>query len=366
MERAVNRYVEIAKINVEKLNLNLNGLTVLTECASKAYGFIPFMAAIAGAEVHAMGRNSAYGTFNSNRDFICELLQKEHIEDRVTFYETAVPDEIYSKIDILTNSGFLRPITRNTINKLKKSAVIPLMWETWEIREGEIDIQACQEKLIPVIGTNENFKDADMFSYPGMLALKLLFEAGLEIANNKFVLAGGGLTGELIAKTLINNNVDFLWFGNVNGENKNEMLPYSDLRKILEMKRVDAILVADHVFGKQIIGRDSLLNFHDLKYKFPFIKLCHICGNIDSNELRTAGLDCYPDSIKPFGYMSYETINLGWEPVIILASAGLKVGELASRARQSGMSVEDTIKTAVKHGIGMDFEGGFMNFNYGY
>jgi hypothetical protein len=298
-----------------------------------------------------------------NKNFIKELLNCEGIESKVSFYEKQVPEEVYSTIDILTNSGFLRPIKGDIITKLKKTAVIPLMWETWEFREGEIDIEACQKALIPIIGTNEHFKDADMFAYPGMLALKLLFQSNLEVACNKFILLGGGLTGKLIAKTFKNIGIDFMWFGDNGRERMKDMFSYSSLKgELFKQKRLDAIVVADHIFKREIIGSNGYISFNEIRNQFPYVKICHICGNINVMELQSSNLSFYPDNIKPFGYMSYETINLGWEPVIMLASAGLKVGEIAARSRLAGMSLEESIDQTVKYGIGMDFKGGFMNF----
>lgn len=362
MEAFIKRNIEIAKWNVSNLKIDLKELNVLTECASKAYGFLPFVAALAGAKVSAVGRTSSYGTFDENKHFIEKLLKTEGIENRVEFYDTIVPDEVYSQADIITNSGFLRPIKSEVISKLKKTAVIPLMWETWEFRGGEIDIEACQKKQIPVIGTDEHFKDADMFSYPGMLCLKMLFDAGLEVACNKIALFGAGLTGRLIAKTLKNNGVDFIWFGNKEQEDNDGMFDYSSLSLLLALRRLDAIVIADHVYNKVIVGQNGFINFNQIKKQFPYSKLCHICGNIDVSNLLDSGMFYFPEKIKPFGYMSYETINLGWEPVIMLGSAGLKVGEIAVRSRLAGMCIEDAISKTVEYGIGMDFEGGFMNF----
>ncbi len=61
--------------------------------------------------------------------------------------------------------------------------------------------------------------------------------------------------------------------------------------------------------------------------------------------------------------MSYETMNLGYRPVIELAAAGLRVGEIAARARIKGETIEQTIKRTVDYGIGQDFNGGFLNYN---
>jgi hypothetical protein len=361
MHNDTDRYLQLAKWHVDNLALDLNGLTVLTECASHAYGFLPVLAALAGAQVHAAGRDSSYGKFEANKAFIDSLLQKSGLQGHVVFHDTNIPEATWKEADIITNSGFLRPLSQDKIERLHETAVIPLMWETWEFRKGEIDIEACQRKRIPVIGTNEHYKHANMFPYPGMLALKCLFEAGLEVANTKIVLLGAGLTGKLIARTLKNNEVDFWWFGSETNEAEG-LRPYHELKSILSHERIDALLVADHVYKDEVLGSAGFLDFHELKNKFPFVKLCHICGNVNAAELKQVQLEYFPDNIKPFGYMSYETINLGWEPVILLGAAGLKVGEISARARRAGKSIEETIREAVEYGIGMDFEGGFMNF----
>ena len=71
----------------------------------------------------------------------------------------------------------------------------------------------------------------------------------------------------------------------------------------------------------------------------------------------------YPKKVAPFGYLSILPNMFGSTPMLKLFSAGLKVGEIASRSRLSGENVETAIIKTVKHGVGQDFEGGFYNFN---
>ena len=104
-------------------------------------------------------------------------------------FDSNLPDHKWSEADIITNSGFLRPFTKNKIEKMNSKAVLCLMWETWEFREGEIDIEICRNRDIPIIGTNENFEGANMYEYRYALP-KTIFEMGLEVANNSFVLVG--------------------------------------------------------------------------------------------------------------------------------------------------------------------------------
>jgi hypothetical protein len=363
MELKRLKAVDLAKRQVQKLELDLNGLTVLTECASNAYGLTSVMALMAGARVLALGRDSSYGTFEKNREEIITIIERENLPlDKIEFYKNTAPSEIWKAANIITNSGFIRPFTAEKIASMNSKAVIPLMWETWELRENELDIAACQKNGIPVIGTNEHFEKADMFGYPGMLAIKLLLESGNEIINNKIVLLGGGLTGRLIAKTFKDLRLDFTWFTSSGKEKEIVNYAYSELGKILSMDDVDVILCAEHSSKAELIGKNSAVHFSQIKDRFPNVQWCHLTGDINNEELEKSGISYYPKTIKKAGYMSYDTDNLGWGPVVILNSAGLKVGEIAARSRLNNESIETTIRRTVEYGIGQDFEGGFMNF----
>ena len=104
------------------------------------------------------------------------------------------------------------------------------------------------------------------------------------------------------------------------------------------------------------------MDFQLLTESFPLVQWAHLTGPVDPEEIKESGIRYFPEQIQPHGYMSYPTEHLGWEPVIMLNSAGLKVGELVAKARKKGLSIEASIQASVDHGIGQDFEGGFMNF----
>jgi hypothetical protein len=356
------RAIELAKFYVKKLNLDLTGLTVATECASKAYGLTAVMAALAGAKVFAVGKDSSYGKFSDNKLKTLSILEQLDLADKVTFFQDSIPAEALSSTNIMTNSGCIRPITKDKIEALSAKAVICLMWETWELRDGEIDLEVCQEREIPVIGTNESFHLSNMFTYPGMLCFKILFEMGLEVGNNEFVLLGGGLTGRLIAETLEANGIDFDWYHNDENLKAKRKGSYDDLALIIDRDRLDAVICAEHVYHEVLVGPEQSLNFSQIKAQFPYAGWAHICGNIDTDALKSSGMKYHPEKIMPPGYQSYETINLGWEPVLMLNSAGLKVGELAARKRLENGTIEDAIEATLEYGIGQDFEGGFRNY----
>ena len=357
------KYIQLVKDLVKRLKLDLTGHCVLTECASNGYAYTPIIAAIAGANVYAVGKDSKFGQFEDNKNFILNLSEQSHAKGKIEFFKDNLPEEKWIDPTVITNSGFLRPFTKAKIEKLNNKAVICLMWETWEFRPEEIDLKSCLNNNVLVIGTNEGFIDANMYGYPGMLCLKLLFEAGFPVVNNTFVLIGEGLTGCLIAKTFFKLGIRFHWFvDSVSTYKKHGPCKhYSELPSILELDHLDAIICADHVSKTPPIGKLGFIKLDQIKKKFPHITWAHLTGPVNVEELTENSITFYPREILPVGYMTFETQELGIEPVIVLNSAGLKVGELCANSRMQGENIDETIKICVDHGIGQDFEGGFSN-----
>ncbi|TND06502.1 MAG: hypothetical protein FD123_3540 [Bacteroidetes bacterium] len=354
------RVLHIARSLVKRLQLNLDGLRVVTECASGSYALTPVMALMAGAKVYSIGRDTRYGKFSDLSEQVGLLCSEAGLQTQPEFSEkenfTGWPDA-----DIVLNSGMIRPITADVINRMKSTAVIPLMWETWEFRPGEIDLSACRKKNIPVIGTNENYPLADMYKYPGMLAIRLMFDLKIDVANNRIALLGGALTGRLIADTFRKLGLEYAWFTSGGKENDPDCFSYEQMPAKLKTFEPDVILFAEHHDRRQLFGKEAELGFEKLAQDFPDVRIGHICGNIDADDLQKSGLVFAPEIIAPFGYMSYLPEVLGPKPGMVLSIAGLKVGEIAARARLSGASAEEAIRATVQHGVGQDFEGGFFN-----
>ncbi len=357
---ATARALQRIQTLIQRLNLDLSGMKVLTECASGAYAYTAVMAAMAGADVIAVGRDSSYGKFEDNKKRLADLLRFAQTKTSVRMCRKEELEEHLS-VDIVTNSGFLRPIDAALIAKLPASAVVCLMWETWEFRPGEIDLDACRTKGIPVIGTNEHYPATDMFRYPGLLALHLLFAMQVETANSDLVLLGGGLTGMLIAKMFTDMGLSFWWFTPEGNERAEKCKPYSAMRDLLTMENIDAVICAEHKDPRVVVGKDTPLRFAELQQQFPLLRWGHLSGAIDAEALAASGLEYFPKKIMPFGYMTYSTDVLGPAPVLELNAAGLKVGELAARVRMAGGDGKTAIQKTVDHGIGQDFEGGFFS-----
>ena len=350
---------------IEDLNLNLEGLCVITEAASKEYQLMPLIAAKAGATVFALGKNSKYGSFLEIKDQINNLAKSNGVDDRINVIHYQEFSN-WGVGDIITNSGMIRPIDENIVVKLKKTAVIPLLWETWEFRPHEIDLSVCQKNKIPVIGTNEGFKKISMFHYPGMLAKHILTNLRVDYSSDRIVVIGGELPGTLIANDLRKINDSIIWFADDYREDLTSInpIPYSRIQSVLNKKNVKAILLTEHQNKIEILGSNGLLNYNSLIKKSEKPKIGHLCGNVDIQELYQSGLEYYPKNIADFGYLSILPNIFGDTPMIKLFSAGLKVGELASKARIKGASIKEAIKETTNFGIGQDFVGGFENFKH--
>lgn len=349
---------------VEKLDLDLKGLVVTTEVASGDYVYLPLIAALAGADkVYALGRDTSYGKYVEHKARLVDISREFNVSNVIEPCEASSFNS-WIESDIITNSGMVRPIDRTKLKQFKSTAVIPLMWETWEFRPNEIDIKACQKYGIPVIGTEEKFHAIDMYEYPGMLALKMLFDVQCDFSSDKIALIGGGLTGTLIAKTLSRFNDSFLWFTDqpLDKEFKGNSMALRSLGSLTDEDYLDVVFIAEHSVNDLLIGKGASISFEKIGEKFPDVKIVHLCGNIDKKNLVDSKLSCYPQSIASFGHMSVFPSVMSVKPTLKLFSGGLKVGEIAAKARKDGGSIEEAIQATVDYGIGQDFPGGFMNY----
>src|SRR3954453_5000150 len=188
---------------IERAGLDLGGLVVYTEAASGPYAWPPLLAAMAGARrVHALARDSR---FHRAADVIAateRLARSAGLAHVVRVHHRKLPCAL-AEADIVTNSGAVRPIDSQTVAALKPTAVIALMWETWELRPWHVDLDACRRRDVLVLGTYERTPAFDMRPYIGLLGLRLLFELGLEVHATRTLLLGRHpLIGEPVERAL--------------------------------------------------------------------------------------------------------------------------------------------------------------------
>lgn len=329
---------KILERSIKNWKLNLRNLTVLTEAASGNYIYTPLIAAMSGAKVYILAKDSSYGLAKNIEEGILFLAKPLKLLKKLKIFKNYLPPTIINQADIITNSGFLRPINKRFISYLKKTAVIPLMYETWEYREEDLDLRACWEKGILVLGTNEHHPKLNILEYLGPLVLKKILEAGLEIYKLKAVVIADKIFGPPIIKTLENNGVEVK-------------------KSFSRAGNADILIIAYHKKLRVIIGKSGLITAQKLKQLSPTISVIQICGNgfIDRRALKKEEIFYMPFKAPRPSFLSWTLADLAPRPVIELHVAGLKVGEILARAQLRGLSRENAEMMALKNSPAQDF-----------
>jgi len=347
---------EIAERMIERMGLDLGGLRVFTEAASGPYLHTPLLAAIAGAErVHAVAGDSSHAPKEEVRERTLAEAEAWEVADRVEvgFERDAT---VLGESDIVTNTGFVRPLDAGLVAALKPTAVIPLMWETWEFRPGEVDLEACRARDVLVLGTNESEPPCDMRPFTGELGAALLRELDLEPAGaHAAVLGGQALIGGAIRERLESAGAAVDWFATATEGAR----PYDELRPHLQEHggALDALIVAEHHDPRLLLGPGGVADPSELAGLNPGVRIGVVAGTVDVEALRASGLRFAPERIRPFGEMSFQPAALSPEPVLMLYAAGLRVGEAMARARLGGASTRDAAREALASSPAMDFPG---------
>jgi hypothetical protein len=353
----MNRELNIVKEQIIKFNLDLSELTVITECASGFYAYNTFVPILANAKkVIAVSKTTSHGSFVENKKNIEYLAEKLEINISKLEVVEKLDEQHIKDADIITNSGHVRPINNEIMSQMKHTAVIPLMWETWEFRDEDLDLKSAIQNDILVLGTKETSKDIDMRGYAGALGLAILVYLKLEVYKTKVVLFGKEILGIAIAEMFEKNGVEYLWF--VDSPTNKTQKSYKEIGNYKNIiKGYDAVLFAEHAYKDEILTKEHGLTLKDLSRLNKEIKVGVIAGNINENDLIDSSLEYFPQKIMPPGYLSFQTYDMGAKPVIELFSAGLKIGQQMARHRLNGVSLEETVKFMTTKSFAMDFIG---------
>jgi len=322
----------LAHAAIAALDLDLRGLTVLTEAATGPFSLTASLAALAGAErVYILARSGPHGSVDQAVSETVSAAAVFRCSERVTVLASR-DDPRVGEADLITNLRGVRPLDKLFIARLKPTAVIPLMFESWEFRPDDLDLPACRARGIIVLGTNESDPRVDVLSYVGPVVLKLLLEAGIELLHSKVLVLGSGVFAEIASSSLRSAGAEVHNFRVTDCGQLTE----SKSRNILGS--ADALLVAEHVDRMLLIGEKRGLDPITVAEANPGLVVVHLAGNVDRKSVVDAGLTAYPTVFAPPGYMSVTTAYCGPAPLIRLHCAGLKVGEIAARARRAGLS----------------------------
>lgn len=307
------RAVKLIRDTISLLELDLSGLTVLTEAASGPFVVTPVIAAVAGAaRVIALTRDSRYATATEVIRQTRALEQLADLKSQVEIH-TVRTGEVFSAADIVTNLGFLRPIDGDAVACMRPGAVVSLMCEAWEFRKGDVDLEACNRRHIRVLATNEDFAGLDIFAYNGWLCVKLLLDAGIGLHKSRVLVVSSDKFGPVIGGLLVRAGVE---------------VSLADRLSPSLVQKVDAIVIADYTRQDEIIGEAGDVSPSDIHKIAPTITVVQFAGRVDIAALRRHGVTIHPGENLPSRRMARTLSALGPRPVIELHAAGLKVGEI--------------------------------------
>jgi hypothetical protein len=308
------RLKRLMKEAIDRCELDLTGLTVLTEAATGSYMVTPVLAAMAGASrVLAVARTNRYGTAQETSAETEALAALAGQGGRIEFIPE-VNRELVHKADVVTNSGNVRPITAEFIGWMRTDAVIPLMYETWEFRASDVDLEACGRRGIAVAGTNECHPAIEVFSFLGMLAAKLLFDAGIGIHKSRLLLLCDNSFLPHIESALNRCGAFVHSASSASGD--------------LGSRDFDAVIVAMKPRPGSVI---SLEEMRKIAAGSPGVVLLQYYGDVDRALATAAGVIVWPEDAPAPGHMGILQSAIGPEATIRLQAGGLKAGEVLYR-----------------------------------
>lgn len=300
---------------IRELELDLTGYTILTEVGSSEYVFTPIIAALANADkIFAYTRNSRHGLAKENILKCSKILNSIGLHDKVEFYTGKVNKQHLEKADIITNSGFLRPLNENKLKYVKSTVVIPLMYEKWELRDSDIDINYCKKNNIKVAGTWENHPSLLVFNHVGPLAIKMALNAGYEVYENKIIVWSDDHFGKVVKEAFLNIGA------------KEVILTTDEIILEQNFKNVDFIFICDYDEIREY-GTEEFINFDNLSNKNKNFGIVHLYGKINYNKHKNSLTNIYPPSDGSPSLMTFTLSHVGINPIVNLQVSGFKVAE---------------------------------------
>jgi len=288
--------------------LRLDGRRVITEAATGAYVVTPVLAALAGATVQAFTRSTRHGTVEEVATATHALAALAGVASRVEIVADRAALR-FEEADVVTNAGHLRPLDSSMIDRLRPGAALPLMFEDWEFRAADLDLQACRRRGVLVAGTNERHPAVDVFSFLGAMALKLLFDAGIAVYRSRLVLLCDNAFSPYIASTLER------LAGELAVSARPAAPPFSP----------DAVLVATSPVSS---AAEATALSEQIAQAYAGAAVVQYWGDLDRRVLEARGIPFWPPEAPALGHMAVLPGDIGPEAIVRLQAGGLKVAEV--------------------------------------
>lgn len=303
---------------IRATGLDLTGLTVLTEAATGAYATTAVIAAMAGAaHVYALAKSSGHGSAEEAEAEVASLASFVGVAPRVTVLQSLEP-ALPGGIDIVTNSGHLRPLAADLLERLPGRAVVALMFEAWELRPGDIDMECCARRGIPVVGVNERHPAVDVFAFLGPLSVKQLHDCGVAVYGNRIALLCDNAFAPWIHRGL-----------SALGAHAETFTHWDQVGD----GAWDAIVVAMSPGSPGSV--DARAARHLAAASPPGASIVQFWGDVDRAAVAANRLGIWPPMAPRPGHMGILLSAIGPEPVVRLQAGGLRAAELVFRHREA-------------------------------
>jgi hypothetical protein len=323
------RLIRMMSEAIYRCHLDLSGLTVLTEAATGAYVVTPVMAAMAGADVYALAAGTAYASSEEIEKLTVEVAGLAAVTDRIQLVYRK-DNSVVGSADIVTNSGQVRPIDAEMVAGMKRSSVVPLMYERWEYRRTDVDLMACRARDIVVAGTNERHPDVDVFSFLGQMAIMQLHDAGIAVRQSHVLLLCDNDFGPFLVRDLTNAGA--------------HVMETCQLSADVISPHCDAVILALKPQEAPVFNADDAKLLSETA---PGAVLVQYWGDADRAALAAAGVPVWPAEAPRAGHMGILPSAVGPEPIIRLQAGGLKVGQVLAqgldRASQQDLAYIQTL-----------------------
>ena len=328
--------VRLLRRAIESTRLDLKGLRVLTEASVGYRRITPVLAALAGAdEVYAVGRDSVAASRKEAEEQTAYFAELARVGSRVKLLSTRLQAPL-DTVDIVTDLPGVRPIDESIVRNVAGSAAVTLMRGVAHWRGGDVDVATCRRHGVAVAGLDE--EAVGLHRYPPLAVLAALLDLGIEVAGSTVVVAGGGAAQAYVVKALAGLGARVLVaapetagrIGLFGGEKAGDTL--GDEAVAGRLPEADALVLCPAASGERWVGPGAATDATRLAAAAPHLAVVGLDADADLHALGAAGLRCRPAG-GPGGIF-----DLLPQAVVAQNAAGLKVGEVMTRARRRGSS----------------------------
>jgi hypothetical protein len=328
--------VRLIRRAIAQSRLDLTGLSVLTEASVGYRRVTPVVAALAGADqVYAVGRDSAQASRKEAEEQTAYFAGVAHVGDRVKLLSTRLQAPL-ATVDVVTDLPGVRPIDESIVRNLAATAAVTLMRGTAHWRVTDVDVATCRRHGIAVAGVDE--EAVGLYRYLPQGVLAGLLELGIEVAGSTVVVAGEGPAHAYVVQTLARLGARVLvaapeTAGRIQlygGEKAGDGL--ADDAVTGRLAESDALVLCPVASGERWVGPGARTDAARLAAIAPHLAVVGLDADADLRALGGAGVRCRPAG-GPDGLF-----DLLPQAVVAQHTAGLRVGEVMTKARQRGSS----------------------------